>query len=121
MSRSPAGWVRVCRYRELEPERGVAALVAGAAVAVFRLHHGGLAAIANIDPVTGAGVLARGIVGTRGGCDTVTSPLHKQVFDLATGVCLDDATVRVAVYPVRVVGGQVEVRINHDSPADGAG
>ena len=50
-------------------------------------------AIGNQDPFTGAFVLSRGIVGGRGEIPTVASPLHKQVFDLRTGACLDDDSV----------------------------
>ncbi len=102
-------WISVCPYPRLEPERGVAALVCGAPVAVFRLHDGTVRAIGNVDPFTGASVLSRGIVGSRGDAPTVASPLHKQVYDLRTGVCLDAPDVRVPVYPVRLREGRVEV------------
>ncbi len=105
-------WAVVCAYPRLEPERGVAALVDGTAVAVFRTHDGQLFAIGNRDPVSGAGVMARGIVGTRGEAPTVASPMHKQVYDLRTGVCLDLPGIRVAVYPVRLRDGMVEVGVN---------
>ena len=36
-------------------------------------------------------------------------PLHKQVFDLRTGWCLDDGGVRVPTHDVRVRRGIVEV------------
>ena len=62
-----------------------------------------------LDPVSGAAVLSRGIVGTRGAAPTVASPMHKQVYDLRTGECLDLHGVRVAVYPVRRDGDLVEV------------
>ncbi len=104
-------WHPICPYPRLEPERGVAALVAGHAVAVFRLYDGSLAAIANLDPLTRAPVLARGIVGTRGEVPTLTSPLHKQVYDLRTGACLDTPDAGVRAYPVRVRDGIVEVRV----------
>ncbi len=102
-------WVAVCPYHRLEPERGVAALVEGVPVALFRLHDGAVYAIDNVDPFTGASVLSRGIVGTRGDAPTVASPLHKQVFDLRTGSCLDDPDVTVPVRPVRIRDGQIEV------------
>jgi len=35
--------------------------------------------------------------------------VHKQVYDLGTGVCLDAPEVRVPTYPVRVRNGLVEV------------
>jgi nitrite reductase (NADH) small subunit len=104
-----AYWTTVCRYDDLIPERGVAALVDGRAVAVFRTHGGDVHALSNLDPFSGASVLSRGIVGDRGGRATVASPIYKQVFELATGVCLDDPSVAVPTYRVRVVNGVVEV------------
>lgn len=106
-------WTPVCRYDDLQPERGVAALIGGEQVAVFRLFDGVLYAIGNQDPLTGAFVLSRGIVGTRGDTPTVASPLHKQVFDLRTGACLDDNRASVPVFGVRERDGRVEV----DTPA----
>jgi nitrite reductase (NADH) small subunit len=35
--------------------------------------------------------------------------MYKQAFDLRTGACLDDDTVRVAAYDVAVVDGVVHV------------
>ncbi|MDQ2879962.1 MAG: nitrite reductase small subunit NirD [Actinomycetota bacterium] len=102
-------WRVVCRYDDLVPERGVAALIDGVAVAVFRTHDGALHVLSNMDPFSGASVLSRGIVGDREGRPTVASPIYKQAFELATGVCLDDPGVVVATYPVRVVNGVVEV------------
>jgi nitrite reductase (NADH) small subunit len=104
-----ARWTAVCRYDDIIPERGVAALVNEVAVAVFRTHDGTVFALSNLDPFSSASVLSRGIVGDRGGRPTVASPIYKQVFELATGVCLDDPDVSVPTYPVRVVDGIVEV------------
>ncbi|MFI6787205.1 nitrite reductase small subunit NirD [Nonomuraea sp. NPDC050383] len=102
-------WTTVCDYPVLLPERGVCALVDGEQVALFRTFDGAVYAIGNRDPFSGAWVLSRGIVGTRGGEPTVASPLHKQVFSLVTGLCLDEPGVAVPTYPVRVVDGRVEV------------
>ena len=104
-----AVWTVVCRYRELQPERGVAALIDRVQVALFRTFDGTVYAIGNQDPFTGAYVLSRGIAGSRGEIPTVSSPLHKQVFDLRTGDCLDDENVAVPVYDVRIRDGLVEV------------
>jgi nitrite reductase (NADH) small subunit len=92
----------VCHYDDLEPERGVAALVDDVQVALFRLHSGLVLAVDHHDPFCGANVIARGIVGSRGEIPTVASPMFKQVFDLTTGVCLDDPSVRLATHPVTV-------------------
>jgi len=104
-------WTRVCRYDDLLPERGVAALVGGQQVAVFRTFDGVVHAIDNRDPFSGAQVLSRGIVGSRGEAHTVASPIFKEVFDLQTGRCLSDPDVSVAVHDVRRVDGSVEVRL----------
>jgi nitrite reductase (NADH) small subunit len=109
-------WREICRYDELEPERGVAALVDGVQVALFRLHAsadpGGVVAVDHRDPFSGANVIARGLVGTRGDRATVASPMYKHVFDLRTGACLDDPAVRLRVHAVRVEHGIVSVAVN---------
>ncbi|MEV0733015.1 nitrite reductase small subunit NirD [Polymorphospora sp. NPDC050346] len=105
------GWRRVCAVGDLVPDRGRAALVDDEQVAVFLLADTGrVHAVAHRDPFSGANVMARGLVGTRGERPTVASPMHKQVFDLGTGECLDDPTVRLRVWPARVTDGWVEVR-----------
>lgn len=104
-----ARWEDVCADTVLQPERGIAALVDGIQVAMFRDHTGTMYALGNRDPFTGAYVLSRGIVGSRDGQATVASPLHKQVFDLATGHCLDDPSVSVPVYGIRRQGTTLQV------------
>jgi nitrite reductase (NADH) small subunit len=96
------GWLPVCDWDELTPGRGVAALLPdGRQVALFRDRRDGMYAIDNRDPFTGAYVLSRGLLGSAGGRPFVASPLLKQRFDLATGACLDDETVRLTVHPTR--------------------
>lgn len=103
----------VCRLDQIEREGGVTALVGGEAVAVIRTFDDHVYALSNYDPFSKASVLARGIVGTKAvdGEDVpfVASPMHKQAFDLRDGHCLDDPSVAVATYDVRVVDGVVEV------------
>ncbi|MFJ3770712.1 nitrite reductase small subunit NirD [Streptomyces sp. NPDC090075] len=95
-------WFTVCDLDRLAPGRGVAALLPdGRQVALFRDRADRLYAIDNRDPFGGAAVLSRGLTGTHQGRPFVASPLLKQRFDLATGQCLDDETVRVAAYEVR--------------------
>jgi nitrite reductase (NADH) small subunit len=103
-------WTRVCAVDDLVPDRGAAALVDGHQVAVFRLgDSGAVHAIDHHDPFSRANVMARGLVGSRGGVATVASPMHKQSFDLATGQCLDDPDVRLQVWPTRIADGWVEI------------
>jgi len=102
-------WTTVCPYDRIEPERGVAALIDGVQIAIFLTYTGELFALGNRDPIARAQVMSRGIVGSRGDIPTVTSPLHKQVYDLRTGQCLDLAEVTIATYPVRCTDGIIEV------------
>ncbi|WTP57419.1 nitrite reductase small subunit NirD [Streptomyces phaeochromogenes] len=96
------GWFTVCDLSLLMPGRGVAALLPdGHQVALFLDRTGRMYAIDNRDPFSGAAVLSRGLTGTHQGRPFVASPLLKQRFDLESGQCLDDETVRVATYEVR--------------------
>ncbi|GGF52061.1 nitrite reductase small subunit [Marmoricola endophyticus] len=102
-------WVAVCRYEDLDAEHGVAVLVHGRGVAVFRSAEGRVLAVANRDPFSRASALSRGLVGTSGGVTYVSCPTHLQTFDLDTGVCLEDPQVRISTYDVRVRNAMVEV------------
>ena len=84
----PIEWQPVCRLAELDIERGVAALVHGQSVAIFRTSEDTVYAVANHDPFDRHGTLARGIVGVTGDVPFVASPVHKHGFDLRTGQCL---------------------------------
>ncbi|MFD0308402.1 nitrite reductase small subunit NirD [Streptomyces sp. NPDC127119] len=95
-------WFAVCDLSVLIPGRGVAALLPdGRQVALFLDRTGRMYAIGNRDPFSGAAVLSRGLTGSHRGRPFVASPLLKQRFDLASGVCLDDESVRVPTYEVR--------------------
>jgi nitrite reductase (NADH) small subunit len=103
-------WVDVCALDEILPDTGVAALVGGRQIALVRVGDGAeVYALDNFDPFSHAFVIARGIVGDRQGVPKIASPIFKQSFDLRTGQCLDDPSVRLASYPVRVAGGRVIV------------
>lgn len=103
-------WIGICTLDDLTPDRGAAALVGGRQVALFRLSGDDVVyAIAHRDPYSGANVMARGLVGTRGGVPTVASPMHKQTFDLRTGESMDDPAVRLDTWQTRVVDGVVEI------------
>ncbi len=95
---------RVCSIHDLEIERGRAALLGCEQIALFLLQDGRVHAVSNFDPYSGANVISRGIVGTKGDTPTVASPMHKQVFDLRTGECVDSLGKPLMHLPVwRVV------------------
>ena len=114
-----AVWIDVCRADRAPLDRGVAALVDDQPVAIFRLsptadsREDEWFAVSHIDPATGAPIMARGLVGSAGAppvvIPTLASPLHKQRYNLRTGACLDDESLHLQVFDIRVTDGMVEV------------
>jgi nitrite reductase (NADH) small subunit len=105
-------WIPVCTLDDLVPERGVAALVEGRQIALFRvMPENEVLAIANRDPFSNANVLARGIVGSLGDTVVVASPMYKQHFDLRAGRSIEDPDIAVETFPTRVAGGLVEIGV----------
>jgi nitrite reductase (NADH) small subunit len=112
------GWEQVCHLEDLPRERGAAALLHGRQVALFRTHDDAVYAVQQLDPFSGAHVMSRGIVGSRGDAPTVASPMYKQVFDLRTGECLDPVgreSVDLQTWPVIVRDGRVLVARRPDT------
>lgn len=116
----PSAWQDVCAIDDVLPGTGVAALLEGEQIAVVRTRDGKFAALSNFDPFSNAFVIARGIVGDRAGIPKIASPIYKQSFSLATGECLDDPSVRLNVYPIRILGGRVQVSIPVSNSEAGA-
>lgn len=104
-------WMDVCALDDLEPFWGEAALVAGHQIALVRLPGDRVFAVGNLDPIAGAHVMSRGIVGSRGDRPTIASPLHKEVYDLESGDRLGADGPGLGSYPVRFTDGRVEVLI----------
>ncbi len=102
-------FVHIAPIERLAIDRGVAAIVGGEYVAVFRLADGEVLAVDHVDPFTGVPVLARGLIGSVGDRVVVISPLHKQRFDLRTGACIDDPAMSVRSWPTAVVDDHVWV------------
>ena len=111
----PREWRDVCAIDDVLPGTGSAALIDGQQIAVIRTRDGRLAALSNFDPFSNAFVIARGIVGDRAGVPKIASPIYKQNFSLETGECLDDPSVRLEVYPIRVSAGRIQVSVAKDS------
>ncbi len=105
-------WQQICQRDDLVAGSGVAALVDGEQIALFYLpaEEQQVYAIANRDPIGGANVMSRGIVGDVQGRLVVASPLYKQHFDLITGDCLEEDDVAVPAYPVRVDGDTILIK-----------
>jgi NAD(P)H-dependent nitrite reductase small subunit len=104
-------WAAVCPLEDITPNSGVCALVCGQQIAVFRTADDRVHALSNHDPFSSANVLSRGIVGDIRGELAVASPVYKQHFSLATGLCIEDPAVQVTVFPVRIDNGVVQVGV----------
>lgn len=114
--RAPSGkkslasnWTEVCGYDDLTADRPVAAWVNGGQIAVVKTTGGEVFALENMDPVSGANVMSRGLVGTKGDAKVIISPMYKHAFDLETGKCLDDSAVVIKTKRTRVHSGKIEV------------
>lgn len=104
-------WKHVCEIDQIAPGTGVCALVNGQQIAIFRPRADEqVFAIDNMDPFAKANVLSRGIICEHDGQLWVASPLKKQRFNLSDGSCMDNATVSLTTYPVKVSGGAVTLQ-----------
>ena len=107
------GWTDICSVDDLQPNSGVCALVDDQQVAIFYMPEDNrVFAINNYDPFGKVHVLSRGLIGDINGVPMVSSPLYKQHFNLKTGQCFEDETIKVDAYAVRIEGDRVEVNLH---------
>ncbi len=107
-------WNDVCHINDIPSMSGVCALHQEHQVAIFNLNkvgdNGEIRSISNFDPISKANVLSRGIVAEIDGRIVVSSPLLKQYFCLKTGECLQDESMNIPVYPVRIKNSRVQLK-----------
>ena len=106
-----SNWTNICNLDDILPNAGRCALFNGKQVAIFRINDGSdtLYAVSNHCPFSHANILSRGIVGSLGERIVVASPLYKQHFDLTTGECLEDVSVTIKTFSVRLEGNTVQL------------
>ncbi|WP_129647274.1 nitrite reductase small subunit NirD [Peristeroidobacter agariperforans] len=102
-------WSSACSFDDLLPDSGVAALIDGRQIAIFRVGDA-IYALDNYDPHSEANVLSRGLVGDLNGEPVVASPVYKHHFNLATGRCVEDADYSVRAWPTRVTDGKIWIK-----------
>lgn len=109
-----ADWLKICKQSDLVAHSGVCALVGDRQIALFYLpeQEPQLYAVDNWDPVANAGVIGRGILADIDDELTVASPLYKQHYRLTDGQCLEEADLKLAVYPVALDDDNVLIKID---------
>jgi nitrite reductase (NADH) small subunit len=107
-------WLTVCHTSDLVKDSGICALIEQdlkeKQIAIFHLPNTDkqVYAVDNYDPIGGANVLYRGIVGSVGDDIVVSSPLYKQHYCLNSGKCLQE-DISIDVFPVRIIEDQVQL------------
>lgn len=113
-------WKTVCLADDLVKGSGICVLLEHMPhehkqVAIFTIgKQEKLYAIENFDPFSKANVLSRGIVGSLKESLVVASPIFKQHFCLETGQCLEDDSVCIATFPVRLDGDHVQILVQEE-------
>lgn len=108
-------WIDICTVEDLQPDSGVCALVDDRQIAIFYLaEEEAVYALDNRDPFSHTNVLSRGMIGDLQGEPMVASPMYKQHFSLKTGVCFEDATVKLQTYTVRVDNRRVQIALGSE-------
>jgi nitrite reductase (NADH) small subunit len=112
-------WVDIGSLGDVQRDGRLVASVNGREVGVVSDGNGALRGIRNRCPHHG-GPLCLGRVGERVGGEpgvyaltgrqTLRCPWHGWEFDLQTGLCLDEPSLRTAIYQVRVEGDRVLIQ-----------
>lgn len=106
-------WQDICFNSDILPNMGVCALFQEKQVAIFKvIDETGteqLYAIGNYCPFSKSNTISRGLVGSLKNKVVVASPIYKQHFDLTTGICLEDDTIKVNTYTVRRNGDIIQL------------
>ncbi|PRA12277.1 nitrite reductase (NAD(P)H) small subunit [Arthrobacter sp. MYb211] len=107
----PTNLASVCRPEDLEPGWGESALLDGRQIALFRTESGDFFAASHHCPNSGAKVMARGILGDTiidgQRVPTVACPLHKEIYRLDTGECLNAEETPLPVFHLVEHEGQL--------------
>jgi len=109
-----AEYSTVCRAEDISEDAGKTVEVAGKLIAVFRIG-GCYYAIDDVCPHMG-GSLGEGDVEN----GIVTCPWHAWRFRLNDGAWADNPRIKIGCYPVRVIDGLVQVRVESNISVDRA-
>lgn len=106
-------WVEICSVSDLIPDSGVAALLGDTQIAIYYLpkEEQQLFALDNHDPFSKSNTMSRGILGDLKEQLVVAAPIYKQHFNLMTGQCLEEESVSLRSWDVKVEGERVLINL----------
>lgn len=106
-------WFDICNIDDILPSMGRCALFNEQQIAIFRVFDENgqeqFFAIDNFCPFSQSNTLSRGLTGSIANKIVVASPIYKQHFELLTGYCIEDTSINVKTYPVRLNGNTVQL------------
>lgn len=112
-------WQSVCSLEDLVPNSGIAALLPiqeqisehkNQQVALFWLpSEDTIFALDNYDPLSDTYLNARGLIGDIDGEPMLATPLYKHHYRLTDGQCLEDDSVNLKIWPVKVEDNKVMI------------
>lgn len=105
-SEKPGDWTDLCAEAEVPANGGKFVGLKSAALAVFRMEDKSIQVLDDTCPHAG-GSLASGYVSQ----GVVYCPWHAWPFKICSGECPDNPSIKVKVYPVRVVDGRVQAQV----------
>jgi NAD(P)H-dependent nitrite reductase small subunit len=111
-------WVDLGPVDDFPIQTGTPVLYGGVQLAVFRYAENEWYSAQNMSPKRRAFVLAEGLLGSADGVPKIACPLHKNQFALTTGECLDDPSLQIMTFDVRVIDGRVEAFLPPTSKLD---
>ena len=105
-------WVQVGSVDDFPQDGGATIKYGKVQIAVFNFSsRGEWYACQQMCPHKKAFVLSRGIIGDTGGVPKVACPLHKKTFSLESGESMTGEEYRVDVFPVKVEGESVYLKL----------
>jgi nitrite reductase (NADH) small subunit len=108
-------WFDICGIDDILHNMGRCALFNEQQVAIFRVEDKDgqeqFYAVNNYCPFSESNTISRGLTGSIGEKLVVASPIYKQHFDLSTGICIEDESVNLKTYPVRLNGNTVQLAL----------
>ncbi len=104
------GWIDLCPLAHVSEAVGFYIVCNGRALAVFRVGPAAVRVFDDVCPHAGASLSAGHLDD-----DCVVCPWHAWSFDMETGQCPDNPTIKIRVYRTRVWEGQVWVNFDNDA------